>query len=302
MKVFVTGGTGLVGRRLVPALLAGGHQVACLSRDPRAARAVLPAQAEVVGGDPQLPGVWQDLAGACQAVINLAGASVGGRWTAAGKARMRRSRLGATSHVAQALAAAEPGTVLISASAVGYYGDGGARALGEDSEPGSGFLARMALEWEHTAARARSDRVRVVLLRLGMVLDPAGGALPRLLGPCRWGLGGPLGSGRQYLPWIHHRDLVQIVRFCLEDSGLDGPVNAVAPEPPTQREFARALRSALGVKLGLPAPAWAVRAILGEQSQLILGGQRAVPNVLKARGYKFAQPDLPAALRDLLAD
>ena len=300
MRVFLTGGTGLIGRRLVPCLISAGHQVVCLSRDPHRARLNLPGPVEFVGGEPTLPGVWQDQAAACDAVVNLAGESVAGRWSPARKSLMRRSRLGTTARVVEALASARAGTTLINASAVGYYGDAGERALGEDSEPGRGYLAKLALEWEHSALQAESETVRVVLVRIGVVLDPAGGALPRMLRPFRWGLGGPLGSGRQYFPWIHSEDLVRAILFILEDPGLSGPVNAVVPDPPTQRQFARALGRAVGRQAVLPVPAWGLRWLLGEQAEMILAGQRAVPNVLKARGFKFGFPDLDLALADLL--
>lgn len=300
MRVFLTGGTGLIGRRLVPCLLAAGHEVECLSRDPQRARTILSAPVEFVGGEPTLPGVWQDRAAACDAVVNLAGESVAGRWSRARKSLMRRSRLGTTARVVEALANARPGTTLVNASATGYYGDGGERALGEDSEPGRDFLARLALEWEHSALQAESEAVRVVLIRLGVVLDPSGGALPRMLRPFRLGLGGPLGSGRQYFPWIHSGDLVQAILFVLQDPALSGPVNAVVPDPPTQRQFARALGRAVGRQAVLPVPAWGLRILLGEQAEMVLASQRAVPNVLKARGFKFGFPDLDTALADLL--
>ncbi|HPF71883.1 MAG TPA: TIGR01777 family oxidoreductase [Candidatus Krumholzibacteria bacterium] len=301
MRVFVTGGSGLVGRALIQHLVARGDDVACVTRDPARARGVLPGGVELVGADPTQPGGWQDRLAACDAVVNLAGESVGqGRWTAARKRRIRRSRLAVTDHVASAVAGAGHALTLVSASATGYYGDGGDRPLAEDAQPGQDFLARLAVEWENTARNAERDEVRVVLLRLGMVLARDGGALPAMLRPFRLGLGGPLGSGRQYLPWIHLDDVVGAILFALDHPELHGPVNAVAPNPPVQADFARTLGRVIGKPAFLPAPVPALRIMLGEQADLLLKGQRALPNALRAHGYKFRYPDLEPALRSLL--
>ena len=301
MRILVTGGTGLVGRKLIPLLLDRGDEVLCLSRDPGRAREVLPAVVTVIGGDPGLPGDWQDRLATCDGVVNLAGASVAeGRWTSGRKQKLRRSRLGTTDNVARALAGVEKPVVLVSASAVGYYGDRGDEALDEKSEPGQDFLARLALEWEHTARNAESEMVRVVLMRIGVVLAADGGALEKMIPPFRLGLGGPLGSGRQYFPWIHIRDLVRAIMFALLEPGLSGPVNAVVPDPPTQGEFARELGRQLGKSSRLPAPTLALKLLLGEKADLILASQRAVPNALKAAGFKFEFGDLDQALADLI--
>ncbi|MFH2052778.1 MAG: TIGR01777 family oxidoreductase [bacterium] len=301
MRVFLTGGTGLIGRQLIPLLMQRGATVLCLSRDPASARAVLPAGVEIVGGDPNLPGVWQDRAALCDAVVNLAGESVGsGRWTSGRRMRLRRSRLATTAHVAEAVAQASQPVVLVNASAVGYYGDARDRALGEDAQPGQDFLARLAVEWEHSALQAERDGVRVALLRIGVVLAPDGGALDRMIPLFRLGLGGPLGSGRQYFPWIHIRDLVEAILFIIDEPRIEGPVNAVVPSPPRQKEFARALGRALGKPAVLPAPAIALRLLLGRQADLLLFGQRALPNVLKTHGFRFRFPELEAALADVL--
>jgi uncharacterized protein (TIGR01777 family) len=301
MRILVTGGTGLVGRNLIPLLLERGDEVLCLSRDPGRAREVLPGQVTILGGDPGLPGDWQDRLATCDGVVNLAGASVAeGRWTSGRKQKLRRSRLGATDNVAQALAGVEKPVVLVSASAVGYYGDRGDEALDERSEPGQDFLAHLALEWEHTARNAESEMVRVVLMRIGIVLAPEGGALEKMIPPFKLGLGGPLGSGRQYFPWIHIRDLVRAIMFALLEPELSGPVNAVVPDPPTQGEFARKLGRQLGKSSFLPAPTLALKLLLGEKSDLLLASQRAVPNALKASGFRFEFGDLDKALADLL--
>lgn len=301
MRIFVTGGTGLVGRRLCALLVARGDQVECLTRDPAAAATRLPAGVIGCDGDPAESGPWQDRVRAADAVINLAGESVGeGLWTRGKIRRIRRSRLAGTRNLVAAIAAADQPQILISASATGYYGDQGDRALGETAGPGDGFLARLAVEWENAAREAECERVRVVLLRFGAVLDPGGGMLAKLLGPVRAGLGGRLGSGRQYVPWIHAGDLARAVLFVLDQPGVAGPVNVVAPDPPTQARFVAALAAAVGRTPGLPAPAFALRLLLGRKAEIVLSSQRAVPNALRAAGFRFEFADLDAALRDLL--
>ena len=301
MRIFVTGGTGMVGRRLCALLVARGDQVECLTRDAAAAAARLPAGVACCEGDPAVSGPWQDRVRAADAIINLAGESVGeGLWTRGKVRRLRRSRLAGTRNLVAAIAAADRPQVLVSASATGYYGDQGDRALGEAAGPGDGFLARLAVEWENAAREAECERVRVVLLRFGAVLDPGGGMLAKLLGPVRAGLGGRLGSGRQYVPWIHAGDLARAVLFVLDQPGVAGPVNVVAPDPPTQARFIAALAGAVGRKPGLPAPAFALRLLLGRKAEIVLSSQRAVPNALRAAGFRFEFADLDAALRDLL--
>lgn len=302
MRFFITGGTGLVGRPLVRRILARGDEVVCVSRDPGRARGVLDGSVEVVGADPSMPGSWQDRLAACDAVVNLAGDPVTeGRWTTAKKQRMRRSRLATTGNVARAAAGSERVRVLISASAVGYYGDAGEGALGEEAQPGQDFLARLAVEWEHTAALAVREGLRLVLPRIGIVLAPDGGALPVMLKPFRMGLGGPLGNGRQYFPWVHIEDLVEAMLFAVDNDQVGGPMNVVVPDPPRQREFARALGRACGKAAVLPAPGFALRLLLGEKGGMLLAGQRAVPRHLRARGYQFLHTDLDSVLKDLVA-
>ncbi len=301
MRVFLTGATGLIGRQLVPSLLSSGHTVLCVSRDPTRARELLPRAVEIIGADPGLPGVWQDRAGICDVVINLAGTNVAaGRWTHRRRNRIRRSRLGTTANLVEALVHVDQPVTFISASAAGYYGNTGDRAVGEGAQPGGDFLARLAVEWEHSALRAESENVRVIPLRIGMVLSPQGGALAKMLPLFRLGMGGPLGWGRQFLPWVHIADLVQIIQFVLAQPQLVGPVNASVPSPCRQREFARALGRVLGKPAFLPTPGLALRLVMGQMADLVLLGQRIVPNVLKAAGYPFLFPELDAALEDLL--
>jgi uncharacterized protein (TIGR01777 family) len=248
-----------------------------------------------------MPGDWQDRLATCGGVVNLAGAPVAdGLWTGRKKQRIRRSRLATTENIVTALAACDEPVVLASASAVGYYGDRGDTALGESSEPGSGFLARLALEWEHTARQAERDKVRVALIRIGVVLSANGGALTRMLPAFRLGLGGPLGGGRQFFPWVHIRDLVRLIVFTLDHGEIHGPVNAVVPDPPRQKEFAAALGSALGKPAFMPLPGFVLRSMMGEIAGVLLAGQRAVPYALKAAGFKFEYGELEKALRDLI--
>jgi uncharacterized protein (TIGR01777 family) len=301
MRVFVTGGTGLVGRVIIPMLLDRGDEVLCLTRDPARARKSLPTGTDILGGDPTMPGNWQDRLATCTGVVNLAGSPVAdGLWTGRNKQRIRRSRLATTENIVTALAACDGPMVLASASAVGYYGDRGENALGEASEPGSGFLARLALEWEHTALKAERENVRVVLLRIGIVLSQEGGALARMLPVFRRGLGGPLGNGKQYFPWIHIGDLARLIMFVLDNSEIQGPVNAMVQDPPRQKEFTAALGRAVGKPAFMALPGFVLQALMGEMAGMLLSSQRAVPNVLRAAGFKFEFRELEKALGDLI--
>ncbi len=301
MRVFVAGGTGLVGHHLINRLVARGDQVICLTRDRAAAMDLLPSEVEVVEGNPVIPGDWQSLPGKCDAVINLAGAPVfDGFWTRGRKRKIRRSRLSSTFNLVESVEHCDQALTFINASAVGFYGDGGSGALSEVSQPGEGFLARLACEWEHTAQQAESENVRVVMLRLGIVLAADGGALPKMIKPFNWGLGGKLGHGRQYFPWIHIRDLVEVILFTLENEVCVGPVNVSVPTPPTQNEFTMALASRLGKPARFPVPRFVLQMVMGERAGALLQSQRVVPNVLKINGFKFMLDDLDEALEELI--
>lgn len=302
MRILITGGTGLIGRHVIPALLARGDSVACVSRDASRAAAVLPPAVELIEADPTQPGPWLAAVTTADAVINLAGESVaaGWLWTGGKKRRLRRSRLRVTANLAEALRASDRPSVFLSGSASGYYGDGGEEALGEDHEPGHDFLSVLACEWERAALVADSDRCRVVCLRLGVVLAPDGGALARLVPIFARGQGGPLGSGRQYFPWIHVSDLVQAILFALDTPQVRGPLNVSVPDPPRQREFARALGRAVGRAAWLSTPAWVLRLVLGQKAGLLLASQRLVPGVLRSYGFHFEFGNLDRALADLL--
>jgi hypothetical protein len=302
MRVFLTGATGFLGRALTLALRRGGHAVSAWVRSPERARALLGDQAElcpVEGGETALRAEL----GRCDAVVHLAGAPVLARWTSRRRRELRASRVDLTERVVDALAHLERRPrVLLSASAVGFYGDAGPESCGEASPPGQGFLAELCADWEAAARRAEGLGLRVVRLRTGVVLGLDGGALPALLTPFRLGLGGRLGSGRQFLPWIHVEDWVRIVQLALTDERASGALNLTAPEPATNRELTATLARVLAKPAFLPVPAAAVRALLGGGAEVLLASQRAQPERALALGFEHAFPTLDAALRDLLVD
>ncbi len=296
MHVFVTGATGLIGRAVCEALLARGYAVTGLSRS---ARAALPAGARAIEGDPAAPGKWQDELARCDACVHLAGEPIAaGRWTRERKGRIRESRVRSTENVA-AVARERGPAVLVSGSAVGFYGSRGDEVLDEASAPGTGFLAEVTRAWEDATAPAEA-RARVVRLRTGIVLAAHGGALPSLVRPFRLFAGGPLGDGAFWQPWIHLADEVGLVLLALEDSRVRGALAAVAPEPVRNRDLARAIGRVLGRPSALPVPAAAMRLALGEVAGVVLASQRVVPRKALDLGYRYRFPQIEAALRDLL--
>ncbi|HSM92831.1 MAG TPA: TIGR01777 family oxidoreductase [Anaeromyxobacteraceae bacterium] len=298
MRVFVTGATGLVGRPLCAALLARGHEVVALTR-AAPAWGRLPEGVRAVVGDPTRAGPWLEELAGCDACVHLAGEPVaGGRWSPARKRAIESSRIDSAAVVAGLLAARGP-RVLVQGSAVGYYGSRGDEPLDESSGPGDDFLAGVTQRWEAAAAPARG-RARVVLLRTGMVLAPAGGALGELVKPFRLLAGGPVGSPAAWKPWIHLADEVGLVLWALEDARVDGPLNACAPHPARNRDLAAAIGAALRRPSLVTVPDLAVRLLLGELSSVVLASQRAVPGKALALGYRFRFPELRAALEDLL--
>lgn len=296
MKILVAGGTGFVGRHLCRALGEAGHEVVVVSR--REGRP--PAGASRVVA-------WQgDLAGAIEgagAVVNLTGAGVADkRWTEKRKREILDSRVQSTRRLVESIRAAKSKPeLLLNASGVGYYGDRGDERLTEASPPGGGFLAQVCLAWETEAAKAEEAGARAVWARFGVVLGADGGALSRMLPPFKLGLGGPLGSGRQYMSWIHVDDAVGLLRWALERRELRGAFNATSPAPATNREFSRALAVALGRPCLFVVPGFVLRAALGEVAEMLLGGQRAEPAVASKAGYRFLQPELGGALKSLTA-
>ncbi len=298
MRIFVTGGTGLVGSRLVDFLLGRGHEVVLLARPVE----VTSSSAEGVTlsvGDPMERGPWWDYVAQCDAAVNLAGTPIFGRWDANTKRLIRDSRVRTTRNLVAAIPAGRPFT-LLSTSAVGIYGDAGERELDESAPPGTDFLARVACDWEAEALRAREKGVRVALMRFGIVLARGGGALEQLEGLSRKFLAGPVGSGRQWFSWIHREDLVRAIEFLLLHPELDGAVNLCAPNPVRQVDVVRTLGKILGRPAVTPAPAFAVRLVLGEFADVVLFSQRMIPKRLQEAGFRFRFPDLELALADLL--
>ncbi|WP_338489519.1 TIGR01777 family oxidoreductase [Pseudomonas trivialis] len=295
MHILLTGGTGLIGRQLCRHWLAQGHRLTVLSRQPETVARLCGAQVLGVGR-------LQDVIGEVDAVVNLAGAPIADRpWTHKRKALLWSSRISLTeSLLAWIEGLAQKPTVLISGSAVGWYGDGGERELTEASGPvQDDFPSQLCIAWEETAQRAEALGVRVVLVRTGLVLAAEGGFLSRLLLPFKLALGGPIGNGRQWMPWVHIKDQIALIDFLLHKEDASGPYNACAPHPVRNREFARTLGQVLHRPAFMPMPAFALKVGLGELSGLLLGGQKAVPERLLAAGFTFQFTQLHAALDDL---
>ncbi len=298
MHVLVTGATGLIGRAACAALVARGDAVTAGSRAGGAAR--LPAGVRTVAGDPAEPGPWQDALAAADACLHLAGEPIAeGRWTKEKKRRIRESRIRSTENVAAVVRERGP-KVLVSGSAVGFYGSRGDEVLDEASPPGEGFLADVCRAWEDAAAPARA-RARVVLLRTGVVLARDGGALPKLVQPFKLFAGGPMGDGAFWMPRIHLADQVGLALLALDDAGAEGPLDATAPEPARNRDVAAAIGRALGRPSALRTPAFALSLALGELVTAVTASQRVLPRKALALGYRFRYAKVDAALRDLLA-
>lgn len=298
MKVLLSGSSGLVGSALVPVLVGDGQQVVRLVRSQPA-----PGASEV-RWDPEAGEINKAGLEGVEAAVHLAGESIAaGRWTAARKARILESRVKGTQLLVEALAGLEqPPKVLVSASAVGYYGDRGEETLTEDNGSGSAFfLSNVCRQWEAATEPAAAAGIRVVNLRFGVMLASAGGALPRLLTPFRMGVGGRLGSGNQYMAWIALDDVVGAILHTLATEALRGPVNAVAPQAVTNLEFTKTLGRVLGRPTLFPMPAFAARLAFGQMAdELLLASQRVEPAKLLASGYRFRFPDLEGALRHVL--
>ena len=297
MHILITGGTGLIGRRLCRHWLAQGHQLVVYSRQPERVAALCGASVRGIGT------LAEYGAGPLDAVVNLAGAPIADRpWTASRKALLLASRVALTAQLVSWLAnRAQRPEVLLSGSAVGWYGDGGEHVLTEDSPAGGAdFAAQLCAAWEFEAQQAQALGIRVVIMRTGLVLAREGGFLARLLTPFKLALGGPLGNGRQWMPWIHLHDQVALIDFLLRQRSLSGVFNACAPQPVRNADFTRALGQVLRRPAVLRAPAWLLRLGLGQLAGLLLGGQRALPERLLASGFVFTFNDLPSALNDLL--
>lgn len=299
MRALVTGATGFVGKNLLSRL----ERPVVLSRDASAASARLGDEVQVFAWDPEHEPAPPEAFTGVDVVFHLVGESLAsGRWTAAKKSRIRDSRILGTRNLTDTIRRlARKPQVIVSASAIGYYGDRGDEILDETAPPGSDFLGEVCAAWECEAQAVADADVRVVIMRLGLVLGKDGGALPRMLTPFRLGLGSPLGSGRQWMSWIHVDDLVGLLLLAAERADLRGPLNATAPQPVTNREFTKALGRAVRRPTLLPAvPAGVLRLALGELASVILTSQRVLPRRAQVAGYSFVHSSLEDALQDLL--
>ncbi|HTB93897.1 MAG TPA: TIGR01777 family oxidoreductase [Candidatus Sulfotelmatobacter sp.] len=302
MKILITGSTGLVGTAITQDLQLGGHTVCRLVRPGTTTQAASPSHGFDVNWNPATGELGGAAVGA-DAVVNLAGASIAeGRWTPQRKALLRSSRVDTTRALVQALAkmSARP-RVLVSASATGIYGNRGDETLTEASQSGNDFLSEIAKEWESEAIKAEALGIRVVRARFGVILSKHGGALPQMMRPFQFGVGGKIGTGKQWLSWITLDDTVGILRLALENANVTGPLNVVSPQPVTNADFTKILAAALHRPALFPAPAFALRLILGEMADsLLLSSQRVQPVQLQKLSYQFHHPDLVAALAAIL--
>jgi uncharacterized protein len=284
MNITVTGAGGFIGARLVQNLLASGHSVHALGRRQSV----------------ELP--TESLATA-DAIIHLAGEPVAQRWTPEAKQRIRSSRVDGTRNLVNALAKlSRRPHVLVCASAIGYYGSRGDEVLTETSSPGRDFLAQVVVDWEQSTREAEALGIRVVPLRFGVVLGKDGGALAKMLTPFRFGLGGRLASGQQWMSWIHVDDVIGLIRFALENSTIRGPMNATAPQPVPNVEFTKELAAALHRPAIFPVPRFALKLLFGEMAEVILGSQRVIPQAARSAGFQFEYPELRPALLRLLSE
>ena len=301
MKILMTGGTGFVGTTLARELTAKGHSVTVLMRKVEMGKS-LPAGASSLEGDPTIRGSWQERVPEHEAFINLAGASIFTRWTDEAKRSIRESRILTTRHLVEAMAPRKgKETFLFSTSGAGYYGYHDDEELTEESPPGTDFLATLSREWEAEAVKAKEHGVRVVLCRFGIVMGRNGGMLGEIVPIFRMFLGANLGSGNQWLSWIHEQDLARIFLYLLDNRALEGPLNCTAPEPVRNREFTETLGRVLGVPTFLPpVPGFVLRLMKGEFGSVILKGQRVLPRRLLAAGFQFHYPTLKEALTEIL--
>jgi uncharacterized protein len=305
MRVIITGGTGLIGTALSQSLIQDGHETIILSRDP--SRYNLPPGAIGAKWDGKTAVSWGHLVNEADAIVNLAGENLAGsgllptRWSAERKQLLRQSRLDAGRAVVEAVTAAErKPRVVIQASGIDYYGDLADEIVTEKSPAGSGFLADLTVEWEASTAAVTQQGVRHVAIRTGVVLSAEGGPLKTITLPFKFFVGGPLGSGKQWMSWIHIADEVAAIRFLLEAETAVGPFNLCAPEPLTNKAFSQAVGRAMGRPSFLPIPAFALRLALGEVADVVLNGRRALPKKLQERGFTFQFPTADSALQDLL--
>jgi len=300
MKIFITGANGFVGTNLGRFLLDEGHEITGLVRSEAKGRG-LPKGISYVVGEGTEPGKWQESVSGHDVLINLAGVPIFRRWTSAHKRLLRDTRIITTRNLVDAIPAKTGSAVtLLSTSGVDYYRVAGDEERSEASPPGNDFIATLARDWESEAMKAAEKGVRVVITRFGVVLGKNGGALPQMILPFRWFVGGPLGSGGQWFSWIHIEDLCRAANFVITNKEISGPVNFTAPGPVRNRDLSSAIGKVLQRPSIMPAPAFMIRLFMGEFGSVILRGQRVVPRVLESQGFKFKFPDVESALTDLL--
>jgi hypothetical protein len=301
MNIFMTGGTGFVGTTLTRELTTRGHQVTILARSAEKKR--LPEGADYLEGNPTVRGPWQEPVPDYEAFINLAGSPIFTRWNSDVKREIMESRILTTRNLVEAMRPRQGQSMsLFSTSAVGYYGFHGDEELDEDAPPGTDFLATVAVNWEREAGKAREFGARVVICRFGIVIGRNGGMMGELLPIFRKRLGASLGSGRQWLSWIHEQDLANVFSFLLEHTELDGPLNCTAPEPVRNSEMTRAINDALGYPTILPAvPGFILKLIQGEFGDVVLEGQKVLPRRLLDAGFKFQFPNFREAVKNILS-
>ena len=308
MKIIITGGTGLIGRSLAKSLLTDGHEVIILSRNPDNASEI-PVGAEIVRWDAQTAEGWGHLVEGADAIVNLAGANIGGeaffppRWTDKKKELFRQSRIKAGKAVLQAIEAAEnKPRVVIQSSAVGYYGQSGETRLSEDSPAGDDFQGVLCTEWEASTASVQTMGVRHVIARTGIVLSMEGGAFPRILLPFKLFAGGPYGNGRQWFPWIHIDDEIRALRFFIENESTSGAYNLSAENPVRNKELAQTIGKVMKRPAFMPVPGFVFRTLFGESAAVVLDGWQVYPDHLIAEGFTFQYSEVESAVRDLLAN
>lgn len=299
MKVAIAGGTGFVGSRLVERLLTEGHQVLILTRNPAY---VKPApNVEVVAYNPQESGAWQQSISGCDAVVNLAGEPIAEkRWTPEHKQEIINSRKIGTQKIVEAISKANPKpSVLVSASAIGYYGTSETATFEESSPSGNDFLAQVCQEWEAEAQKVKDTGTRLVIVRIGIVLA-MGGAIGKMIPPFKMFAGGPIGTGKQWFSWIHRDDLVNLILFALQQREVEGVLNATAPNPVRMNEVSQTLGEVLNRPSWLPVPAFALEVLLGDGAQVVLEGQQVLPKRTITQGFDYQYPSLKQALEEFL--